>query len=334
MRRPFAFTPAILAISHRTAVCAAIAAAPMLAAAASFPLLQGGDAAAGVSATLETDAPALSLERDLTASLLVEAADGGRVEIPSIDELRARFEGFSIAEGYTRGERTDGRIEIRWRLRADPAARRYRLGPFAIAAIDAQGRRTFVAGPVLFPVSPMPEAAGGMELPLRRLFVWPSPRQAMEWLLAALAAAGALALLAMALRRIRRAVRIRLMSPAERALHELTQLLGRGLPERGLFKDYYVELTHVVRRYIERAYGIRAPRQTTEEFLASARGDTRFTAESLSQLSEFLQSADMVKFAGLSATVEMAREAAGAAKRYVERDSAAGHAAAGKGGPQ
>jgi len=333
MRNPFALFKAGRAVPLRAAACA-VAAAPLLAAAASFPLLEGGDATGGVAATLETDAPALSLERDLTASLLVEAAEGVRVEIPSIDELRARFEGFAIAEGYTRGERTDGRVEIRWRLRADPAARRYRLGPFAIAAVDPQGRRTFVAAPVLFPLSPLPEATGEIELPLRRLFVWPSPRQALQWLLAALAAAGAIALLSMMLRRIRRAVRIRLMSPAERALHELAQLLGRGLPERGLFKDYYVELTHVVRRYIERAYGIRAPRQTTEEFLASARGDARFSPESLSQLSEFLQSADMVKFAGLAATVEMARDAANAARRYVERDSVPGAAVAGKGGPQ
>ena len=77
-----------------------------------------------------------------------------------------------------------------------------------------------------------------------------------------------------------------------------------------------------MRRYVERAYGIRAPRLTTEEFLARAKADPRFGEASVVQLSEFLHSADMVKFAGLSATMEMASQAAASARRYIERDGA------------
>ena len=65
-------------------------------------------------------------------------------------------------------------------------------------------------------------------------------------------------------------VKIHRMSPIERALYELDVLLKKGLPGRGLYKDFYVELTMVVRRYIERRHDVRAPNLTTEEFLRAA----------------------------------------------------------------
>jgi hypothetical protein len=284
-----------------------------LVSAAEYRLLDADTPQGPVSVVFTTDAEALSLARDLTATLTATGPDGAVPALPPIDALRDRFEGFSIAEGFSTAEGT-----IRWRLRADPAAPRYRLAPFAVTA----GDESFVASPVLFPLASLPDAQGGIEISPRKFFVWPSPRTLLRWILAATGAAVVAALLWLAVRRIRHAVKVRRMSPAQRALYELSQLLGRGLVERGLFKDYYVELTHVVRRYIERSYGIRAPRLTTEEFLDKAKSDGRFSESSVVQLSDFLRSADMVKFAGLSATIDMASQAAAAARRYIEHDGA------------
>ena len=309
---------------RRAAAPAALLAAALLAAAtaaaADFTLLDDATPQGRVRVVFSTDADVLSLERDLTATLTATAPDGAAApSLPSVEELRARFEGFSVADGYSRPAAAGASSgEIRWRLRADPAAPRYRLAPFAVR----NGGASFATAPLLFPLASLPEAEGEIEISPRRFFVWPSPRQILRGgglLLAALVLAAALLAAA---RRIHRAVRVRMMSPSQRALHELSALLGRGLPERGLFKDYYVELTHVVRRYIERAYGIRAPRQTTEEFLASAGGDPRFAPGSVEQLSGFLGAADMVKFAGVEATIPMAGEAAAAARRYIEGDAA------------
>jgi hypothetical protein len=69
----------------------------------------------------------------------------------------------------------------------------------------------------------------------------------------------------------------------------------------------------VVRRYIQRKYGIRAPNMTTEEFLREAKPSD--------ELRRFLESADMVKFAGVAATPEMADAATDSARRYLEFDS-------------
>ena len=87
-------------------------------------------------------------------------------------------------------------------------------------------------------------------------------------------------------------------SPEEGAREALAALLAEDLPGQGLFKDFYVRLTGIVRVYIEETTGLRAPEQTTEEFLREMRTRATFSAERSIQLQEFLEAADMVKYAG------------------------------------
>ena len=95
-----------------------------------------------------------------------------------------------------------------------------------------------------------------------------------------------------------RVVQVRQQSPAEIAQAALAQLLSENLPAAGLFKDFYVRLTGVVRCYIEGTTGLKAPEQTTEEFLREMRSKEIFSAERRVRLTEFLEAADMVKYAG------------------------------------
>jgi len=87
-------------------------------------------------------------------------------------------------------------------------------------------------------------------------------------------------------------------SPEEIASEALVALLAMDLPRQGLFKDFYVRLTGIVRVYIEETTGLKAPEQTTEEFLREMRTRATFSAERSIQLQEFLEAADMVKYAG------------------------------------
>jgi hypothetical protein len=52
--------------------------------------------------------------------------------------------------------------------------------------------------------------------------------------------------------------------------------LAENLPARGAFKEFYLRLTGIVRQYIEGTTGIRAPEQTTEEFLRDVRSSNTF----------------------------------------------------------
>jgi hypothetical protein len=122
--------------------------------------------------------------------------------------------------------------------------------------------------------------------------------------------------------RIQHQVRILRMSPKERALRELDLLLGRRWIETGHVKDFYVELTMIVRRYIERQHHVRAPEQTTHEFLLAISADPRFPEAVLERLKQFLEAADLVKFAAYQPDSHAVDSAVGTARDYLTTDAA------------
>jgi len=85
-------------------------------------------------------------------------------------------------------------------------------------------------------------------------------------------------------------------TPAELAFLELQRLRESHQIHQDV-KLFYVELTAIVRRYIERTTGIRAPEQTTQEFLHEISHRREFPAEESRRLTSFLEAADLVKFA-------------------------------------
>ena len=273
----------------------------------------------GVGITIDAEPRAVDLARDFYVTVTLSTPSGVTAELP---DLRDRFQGFRVAENFAEKPVSDkdGRTTTvsRWRLEPDPLARRYRLAPFAVQS----GNGSFATSPVLFDSPAAREAATGeIEVdPTRDL-------PPFSWKLVGICAAAlaglllVLALLYFIFRKIRLAVRVHRMSPLERALYELDKLLKKGLPGRGFYKDFYVELTMVVRRYIERRYGVRAPNLTTDEFLRAAGADPAFPQTSIAELKAFLESADLVKFAGLEATPEMADGATGKARNYLTVDS-------------
>ena len=111
------------------------------------------------------------------------------------------------------------------------------------------------------------------------------------------------------------------LSPRERAWLELEQLIGRNLAEEDA-KLFYVELTGVVRRYIERTTGVRAAEQTTEEFLSQIAHDATFAADESGRLKDFLESADLVKFAAHQPRAEDIEGAFDRAKLFIGLDPA------------
>jgi hypothetical protein len=115
-----------------------------------------------------------------------------------------------------------------------------------------------------------------------------------------LGAAGLLAILVVvALRRRKRPpIEPRRKTPEEIAQAALALLLAENLPARGLIKEFYLRLTGIVRQYVEDTTGIRAPEQTTEEFLRDMRSRAAFPPERSVQLAEFLEAADLIKYAG------------------------------------
>jgi hypothetical protein len=128
----------------------------------------------------------------------------------------------------------------------------------------------------------------------------PVPQTAATGWMVVLGVVGLLAILVvMALRRRkRRPSEPRRQTPEEIAQAALALLLAENLPARGLVKEFYLRLTGIVRQYVEDTTGIRAPEQTTEEFLRDMRSRAAFPPDRSVQLAEFLEAADLIKYAG------------------------------------
>ncbi len=119
-------------------------------------------------------------------------------------------------------------------------------------------------------------------------------------------------------RRARGAVEPRRQTPEEIAHAALAALLAEDLPSRGLFKEFYLRLTGIVRQYIEGTTGIHAPEQTTEEFLRDMRSREAFSPERSLRLAEFLEAADMVKYAGQQPGEGQIEDAIARAREFVD----------------
>ncbi|MBO7722032.1 MAG: hypothetical protein J6T01_06470 [Kiritimatiellae bacterium] len=284
----------------------------------------------GIDLRIESETKAVDPARSVFLRVELKTPHDRTAVMP---DLRDRAVGFSLAEDYAdeprRGKDGSTVQTVNWRLLPEPCAKVYKIKPFAVKASPKvfkaqsdEGSCSFVAGPVYFDGPPPREpVTGGMEAdPGRDL-------PPLSWKLAGIVAAALAALAALVagvwlgVRYLARRVREHRMSPIERAWAELARLLKKGLPGRGRYKDFYVELTMVVRRYVQRKYGVNAPHLTTEEFLRSERLRGALGGR-IAGLGGFLESADMVKFAGVDATPEMADEATEAARRYLKSDDA------------
>ena len=137
-----------------------------------------------------------------------------------------------------------------------------------------------------------------------RVLQAPRPLMAGQW---ALIAAGMLLLLGLWGWWRGRARRPRPLTPAEvqavqeDALAELEKL--RPLIQAATSRDYAIGASGVVRRYIERRFGIRAPRRSTEEFLLEAQHSPSLDERHRRGLGPFLAGCDFLKFARARAEV-------------------------------
>lgn len=71
---------------------------------------------------------------------------------------------------------------------------------------------------------------------------------------------------------------------------------ARRLISAGNSKPYGIEVSRIVRRYIEIRFGIYAPRRSTEEFLMEAQFSSRLESHHRALLARFLGACDLFKF--------------------------------------
>lgn len=144
----------------------------------------------------------------------------------------------------------------------------------------------------------------------------PEPEPATPWLNYGLWALLAVLLIAGLVWMIKRRSKAE-VTAEERAKLELERLGRRGSDlEAG---EFALAASQVVRIFIERKFGLAAPKRTTEEFLQElASKENQALSSRLEPLRGFLKSCDMAKFAGVDLGVGERGELVAKARAFVD----------------
>lgn len=280
-----------------------------------------------IQVTVAADPARIEYHRDLILTIRITTPPATEASLPSLDD---RLQGF-ILSGVIDKESSDseGRITRERRALLTPLiSEEYRLAPMPVVYTDRSKSPPetgwFPTRPVTFEATPpiAGKPAEDIETVLNPLWVYPSFKTVAMYVLLGLLAIVIAILIWRLSRRIHHQIKLMRMSPKERALYELSSLLAKDLITKNLVKEFYLELTMIVRRYIERSHSIRAPNQTTEEFLAAVANDPRFSEDVLARLKAFLEAADLVKFAAYRPSIDIIGRATDTAREYIEKDAA------------
>lgn len=278
-----------------------------------------------VQVSITVDPPRVRYERDTLVTVRLTAPTNIVAALP---DMQDRFTGMLWNGSYDDEPHVrDGqRIQTRHARYTPQLEPEYRLKPLVIVygrEADAEPLPWFTTDPIRLETASLiaGEAPDRIDAGLEPVWIRPPAKTVALWSGAVLLGIALLGALVFALRRVKRHIEVRRLSPGERALRELRLLLAKRLPEKHEIKTFYVELTMIVRRYIERAHGIRAPEQTTEEFLAAVSRDRRFGGTVLDTLTAFLEAADLVKFAAFRPDRAAIDRAVETARTYIETDS-------------
>ena len=273
----------------------------------------GGDVS--VYATLEP--PEIPFHKTATYTITVEGPADVLVTLPT---LEAAFEGLEFESEAVEEEVLEGE-----RRRV---SQRYVLDPVTIKTHAIAGQKitwgdgeTLVLPTLSFRVRDLSDgerAQAGIFEDIARPSVIASTTSSRDWwwALAVLAVAVVIGLW-FYLRRKEEEVAEEKALPWEVAYQRLEELGRRELPAGGKYGAYYVDLSAILRYYIEDRFEIHAPEQTTPEFLEDTDMRDRHSAVQQDFLANFLGHSDRVKFARYQPTPEEMAEHFSSVKNFV-----------------
>ena len=278
-----------------------------------------------VKATVTLSPPTPRLGDSLVLTLTVAAEAGVVVEMPAFGEALGRF---AIVDFTPREEvASDGAsmASQRYTLEA-PLSGRHRIPRLRIeyrderaSASEAQTRELLTDELSFIIESVLPEGTVADTLLPMRAPLEDRPARVAYWGASVAIGLAGFAALAIWLWRRRRALETlhERETAFERAMQRLERLELQGVPDDAAAGPWYVELSDIVRRYIEERLAVRAPELTTEEFLREAGRNEEFSQGHRDLLADFLERCDRVKFAAHRPGAEESRRALEAARRFL-----------------
>jgi hypothetical protein len=259
-----------------------------------------------VTATVTLEPPVIPFHKQAVFTIAVEAPATVQVELPDMTEL---FAGLPLAGPPTRQTSRTEQHRIRY-------TDRYVLNPIFIGDYVIPPVETRAGAGTLVVPSPTLRVRDLTAEETRDVLRFepnaePSPVAGpllSDWRFwVGLAAACSVVIAAYAYWRkirARAAPSPPALAPWAVAYARLAELRARQWPRSGRFEPYYVELSDILRQYIEARFNLHAPEQTTPEFLAEASRSGSFSDSRQGLLADFLRHADRVKFAQYEPSLE------------------------------
>ena len=209
-----------------------------------------------------------------------------RLDGPALgDQGRLHYTLTASLEPFLAGDYTLPSMMVSWRQKGEPGgeeAGRIETGPINVVVLS-----------VLEGEKPEPKPNfGPLDLPFRWDPVWIGIAVATVLLLA-----GLIFWLRSMNRRRAIEAEIRRVAAHELALRRLRRIRPAAPEDHESVKVYYLDLSSILREYIENRFGFRAPSRTTEEFLEDMRHGDSFQPDHKRLLDAFLIHCDLVKFA-------------------------------------
>ncbi len=270
-----------------------------------------------------------NLGESIYLRLEVEAPAGISVDAPFQEAGDQRLGRFKVV-GFVRDthRKPDGsqHQEQTYTLEA-PSSGKHRVPPLRLEMLDTRdagkptGAQEILTEEVPLDIAPVSTAAIAKELKPAAGTLDPdvggTPWLTIMLIGSAVAVLLSGSLLVLRAMRARRSVAVK-KSAYDEAIGKLRALETRGAPNADQVDAWFVELSAIVRGYLERRFDIRAPELTTEEFLQVAARAPELTAANRSQLSQFLERCDRVKFAGYRPESDESMDTLAAARAFLE----------------
>lgn len=251
---------------------------------------------------------------------------GFEVQMPKVDKV---LENFGIVDWDNLGDKLDenNNVVSRYRYRLEP----FLSGTFPIPAFTFQfadvnnpEEKTYelTTEPIDIEVTSL-LGKQRAELVIADIEdVVQMPKKSSYWWLWALGVVGIIVAVSfwLYLRRKRVVEFVRIFKPAhEIAYDRLRALVKEDLVKKGKIKEFYEQISDILRHYIEHRFNLRAPERTTEEFLIELATTEVLGATDKADLGEFLKLSDLVKFAKHNPTTEQIQKTFDLVKNFIEK---------------
>ncbi len=262
-----------------------------------------------------------------TILLELEAAiePGYELKMPTVEKV---LENFGIVDWDNLGDKLDENNNVlkRYRYRLEPfLSGTYPIPAFTFEFYDVNStedkKYELATEPIDIEVASLlgeqkaelkiADIEGVVEMPAKASYWW-------IWALCIVAIAAGVVTWFI-LRRKKTKEIIRIFKPAhEIAYNRLRALVGQKLVEAGKIKEFYEQISDILRHYIEHRFDLHAPERTTEEFLAELPATNVLSEADQERLAEFLTHCDLVKFAKYNPTSEQIQKTFDLVKNFIE----------------